>query len=249
MWRTRSAQARMFERLTGMIVVLTREPPDNAALVPRLRDRAAAIVELPCIRTESLTDSRDLAEALASLTPDDWLVVTSRHGADAVGRWGSTLARIAAVGEATAVRLRAHGLSVAFQPTAQSGEVLARELPPRSGVVLLARSDRALPDLPAILRERGFRVREVVAYRTLAAASGDVDGVRGLLETSGHSVALLFHSPSAIEGMLGVIDASLIARASVFVAGHSTERAVRARLGPSVNVAFIEEEVAGVARR
>jgi len=238
----------MFERLTEMTVVLTREPPDNAELASRLRDRAAAIVELPCIRTEPLTDSGELAEVLASLTTDDWLVVTSRHGADAVGRCGSIFAAIAAVGDATAACLHEYGLSVAFQPTAPSGERLARELPLRSGVVLLTRSDRALPDLPAILRERGFRVREVVAYRTVAAASGDVESVRGLLAPTGRAVALLFHSPSAVEGMFSVIDATLIARASIYVAGPSTLRAVRDRLGANADVSFIEEEVAHVTR-
>ena len=232
-----------------MTVILTREPPDNAELASRLRDRVAAIVELPCIRTESLADAGELAEELASLTADDWLMVTSRHGADAVGRCGSVVAAIAAVGDATAACLRAHGLSVAFQPTAPSGERLARELPLRPGVVLLARSDRALPDLPAILRDRGFRVREVVAYRTVAAASGDVERVRRSLETSGNAVALLFHSPSAVEGMFSVIDASLIARASIYVAGPSTMRAVRDRLGANADVSFITEEVAHVTRR
>lgn len=232
-----------------MTVVLTREPPDNAELASRLRDGAAAIVELPCIRTESLADSRELAGPLASLTMDDWLVVTSRHGADAVGRSGPIVAAIAAVGDATAACLRTHGLPVAFQPTAPSGERLARELPLRSGVVLLARSDRALPDLPAILGERGFRVREVVAYRTVAAASGEVERVRRSLETSVNAVALLFHSPSAVEGMFSVIDASLIARASIYVAGPSTLRAVRDRLGANADVSFIKEEVVHVARR
>ena len=239
----------MFERLSGITVVLTREPPDNAGLAVRLRDRAAAIVELPCIRTEALADPGELAAALASLNAEDWLVVTSRHGADAVARCGSIVATIAAVGDATTDRLRAYGLAVAFQPSAPNGERLARELPLRSGVVLLARSDRALPDLPAILRERAFRVREVVAYRTVAGASGDVDGVRRLLAAPAGAVAVLFHSPSAVEEMFSVIDTSLMARASIYVAGPSTLRAVRNRLGASADVSFIEEEVADVARR
>ena len=238
----------MFERLTGKTVILTREPPDNAELASRLRDRAAVIVELPCIRTEPLTDLGEIAEELASLTTDDWLVVTSRHGADAVGRFGSIFAAIAAVGDATAACLHEYGLSVAFQPTAPSGERLARELPLRSGLVLLARSDRALPDLPAILRDRGFRVREVVAYRTVAAASGDVERVRRLLETSGSGAALLFHSPSAVEGMFSVIDGSLIARASIHAAGPATLRAVRDRIGANADVSLIEEEVVHVTR-
>jgi hypothetical protein len=49
--------------------------------------------------------------------------------------------------------------------------------------------------------------------------------------------------------MFRAIDAALIARGSVYVAGPSTLRAVRARLGASADVSFIEEEVAHVTRR
>jgi uroporphyrinogen-III synthase len=238
----------MYESLAGKTVVLTREPADNAELASRLRGRAAEIVELPCVRTEPLADVSGFAAALADLREDDCIVVTSRHGADAVARCGPTRAAIAAIGDATAQRLREHGLRVAFQPTAPSGVALARELPPRPGLVVLARSDRALPDLPALLRERGFTVCEVVAYRTIAEARGDVARVRELL-ASHEGVAVLFHSPSAALGMLGAIDALLLARASIHVLGRATLRAVRDAVGVDADVSLIEEEAAHVAHR
>jgi uroporphyrinogen-III synthase len=238
----------MYERLAGKTVVLTREPPDNADLASRLRDRAAEIVEFPCVRTEALTDMRELAAALAELHVDDWLVVTSRHGADAVARCGPTRAAVAAIGDSTAERLRGHGLRVAFQPTAPSGAALARELPPRPGVVVLARSDRALPDLPAILQERGFALREVVAYRTVVEVRGDAARVRALL-ASHAPVAMVFHSPSAVAGMLGAIDASIVARASIHVFGRATLRAARDALGADADISLMEEEAADVAHR
>ena len=236
----------MFERLAGKTVVLTREPADNAELASRLGDRAARIIECPCVRTEPLTDTSDLAAELAALRDDDWLVVTSRHGADAVARCGRPRAAVAAIGDATAEQLRAHGVRVAFQPSVSSGAALARELPHTSGVVLLARSDRALPDLPILLRERGFTVREVVAYRTVAEARGGVAALRSLL-ASREPVAVLFHSPSAVAGMLAAIEAPLVARAAIHVFGHSTLRAVRDALGAAADVSLIEEEAAHVA--
>src|SRR6266446_3844885 len=111
----------MFERLAGKIVVLTREPADNAELASRLRDRTARIVELPCVRTDALTDTSDLAAELAALREGDWLVVTSRHGAEAVARLSQPRGAVAAIGDATAERLRAFGVRVAFQPSASSG--------------------------------------------------------------------------------------------------------------------------------
>lgn len=239
----------MFERLAGKTVVLTREPADNAEVAARLRDHAAQIVELPCVRTEPNADTSALAEALAELREDDCVVVTSRPGADAVARCGPTRATVAAIGDATAERLRMHGFRVAFQPSVPSGAALALELPLREGVVLLARSDRALRDLPALLRERGFTVREVVAYRTIAEARGDVAGVRALLASPRGSVAVMFHSPSAVAGMLGAIEAPLVARASIHVSGRATLRAVRDELGVDADVSLMDEEAAHVAHR
>jgi len=239
----------MYERFAGKTAILTREPADNAELASRLRDRAAQIVELPCVRTEALTDIRELAAELAELREDDWLVVTSRHGADAVARCGPTRAAVAAIGDATAERLRTHGFRVAFQPSVPSGAALARELPLGAGVVLLARSDRALPDLPRVLRERGFTVREVVAYRTIAEAQGDIARVRALLAEPRGGVAVLFHSPSAVAGMLGAIEAALVARASIHVLGPATLRAARDALGVDADVELMEEEAARVAHR
>jgi uroporphyrinogen III methyltransferase/synthase len=231
-----------------MTVVLTREAADNAKLASRLRAGGARVVELPCVRVEPLRDTRELASALAALSEEDWLVVTSRHGADAVTRLPAPRASVAAIGDATAARLRTHGLRVAFQPSAANGATLARELPITSGVVLLARSDRALPELPEALRERGIAVRDVVAYRTVAEARGDVAHVRALL-ASGERVAVVFHSPSAIEGMLAAIAAPLVARAAIRAAGRTTLRAARDAFGPAADVSLIEEEVAHVAHR
>ena len=239
----------MYEALAGKTVVLTREPEDNADVAARLQDRVARIVELPCVRTEPNDDTSALAGAIATLSEEDCIVVTSRHGADAIARCGSTGAAVAAIGDATAERLRTHGFRVAFQPSVPSGVALARELPYRRGVVLLARSDRALPDLPAVLRERGFTVREVAAYRTIAEARGDVAGVRAMLAAPRGNMAVMFHSPSAVEGMLGAIEAPLVARASIHVTGHATLRAVRDALGVGADVSLIEEEATHVAHR
>ena len=94
---------------------------------------------------------------------------------------------------------------------------------------LLARSDRALRDLPQILQARGFEVREVVAYRTVARADGDVGAVREALGDAATEVTVFVSSPSAVEAF---VDATgdLAERASYRVAGEATAAAVRARL-------------------
>lgn len=238
----------MSSELAGRTVILTREAPDNAALAARLRRESAEVVELPCVRIEALADTRPLCDAIAALRDEDWLVLTSRHGADAVARCGPARAAVAVIGHATAERWRAHGLRVDFEPTVATGERLARELPARGGIALLARSDRALPDLPRILRGRGFVVREVVAYRTVAAAQGDIGRVRALLAAHERPI-VMFHSPSAVAGLLAAIDVLLVARASIRVSGRSTLRAVQDALGVDADVSLIEEEAAYVGHR
>ncbi len=228
-----------------MIAVLTRARHEDDELVRQLRSAGARIIELPCVHVERLPDPTRLVSAVAALEASDWLVVTSPAGADAVARIAPPRARVAAVGAATAARLAKHGIVVAFVPGRAMGADLARELP-AGGIVLLARSDRALPDMPRILRERGFHVREVVAYRTRTGAEGDVAGVRSAL-ASGARVEIHVASPSALDGLLDAIEPGLVGAADIVASGPTTLAAVRARLGPGVSVRTRDEEVSHVA--
>ena len=206
--------------MSEAVAVITHAVRDDDALARRLRDSGVRVIELPCIAIEHLADSDDeLTRAIEQLETDDWLVVTSPSGADAIARASRPRARVAAIGVATASRLREQDIGVAFVPSAPTGGALGRELPLASRA-LLARSDRALPDLPRILRERGFDVREVVAYRTRVGASGDVAAVRDALSGPG-TVAIYVESPSALEGLRAAIEPELLARG---VITHVTHR-------------------------
>jgi uroporphyrinogen-III synthase len=222
------------------VAILTRAAEDNVELAERLRARGTRVIEVPCVRVEHLRDTSALAEAVAKLGREDWLVVTSRAGADAIGTLPRPLARVAAIGVATAERLRSRGVRVSFTPSVASGERLARELP-SAELALLARSDRAMPDLPRILRERGFAVREVIAYRTVAMADGDIAGARRALDLGDGPVDIFVSSPSALDGLVAVLDPALVARARLVVSGETTYAAARARLGLGAEVALMEE--------
>ncbi len=229
------------------VAVLTRAPEDNAELALRLRAGGVTVIELPCVRTAPLDDVSGLARAIGALGRDDWVVVTSRAGADAVSRAGEPRARVAAIGPGTAARLRARGLAVAFQPSAASGESLGTELP-AARIALLARSDRALADLPAILRSRGFEVREEVAYRTVARADGDVKAVRSALAGAPRTTRVYVSSPSAVEGFVDAVGGDLAARATFVASGRATVAAVRQR-APGARIESREKEMTGVAHR
>jgi uroporphyrinogen-III synthase len=127
---------------------------------------------------------------------------------------------------------------VASEP---NGATLAREMPVPAGVVLLARSDRALPDLPRLLRARGAIVREIVAYHTDRPAPADADRAREALAHGAPIVCLA--SPSAVDGFVDLVGDDLARAARPVAIGPTTAEHVRRRLGrePAV-VAALEPE-------
>jgi len=165
--------------LLGVRIVVTRAAEQADALTTLLRERGAEPIELPVIRIVPPEDTGPLDAALVGAAGYDWLVFTSVNGVDAalarledMGRRPVILRgpRIAAIGPATAGRLRDAGLEPAFVPDRFiAEEVLAGliERGVRGCRVLLARAERARDLLPDGLREAGAEVDVVVAYRTL----------------------------------------------------------------------------------
>ena len=117
-----------------MQVLVTREE-----LVARVEALGHEAILSELIRLEPLGDEPVDASAY------DWLVVTSRNGADELGRRGVTANRIAAIGPATAAALRAHGLRVDLVASTHTQEGLREELP--GGTLLLAAAEGARRDV------------------------------------------------------------------------------------------------------
>jgi uroporphyrinogen-III synthase len=117
-----------------MRVLVTRED-----LVARVEALGHDAVFCELIRIEPLGDEPVDASAF------DWLVVTSRNGANELGRRGVKANRIAAIGPATAEALRLHGLRVDLVATTHSQEGLRDELP--AGTALLAAAEGARLDV------------------------------------------------------------------------------------------------------
>jgi uroporphyrinogen III methyltransferase / synthase len=115
-------------------VLVTREE-----LVPRVEALGHDAVLCELIRVEPLGDEPVDARGY------DWLVVTSRNGAQELVRRGVTANRIAAIGPATAEALRAHGLQVDLVAATHTQEGLREELP--EGTLLLAAAEGARQDV------------------------------------------------------------------------------------------------------
>jgi uroporphyrinogen-III synthase len=117
-----------------MRVLVTREE-----LVARVESLGHDALVCELIRVELLGDEPVDARGY------DWLVVTSRNGANELGRRGVTANRIAAIGPATAEALRTHGLRVDLVAATHTQEGLREALP--EGTLLLAAAEGARRDV------------------------------------------------------------------------------------------------------
>ena len=195
--------------LAGRKIVVTRAIPQIVELSRELTDRGADPISLPLVSFTGPEDCRPIDTALQQLESFDWTIFTSANAVLAVVQRTKKLglgqfhlgrpSRIAAVGPATAKEAEKRGISVDYVAKNHSGVALAEELGERvrGKSVLLPRSDRANPDLPAALRRNGARVTEVAAYRTLLPSNLDRKEVNRLVAAG--IDAIVFFSPSAVH--------------------------------------------------
>lgn len=188
-------------------VLVTRPAGGAVELSRELQLRNVGTTCVPTVAIDAESCSADLKRRLGRIDGATWLVITSANGADAVRRSvaaGSVLPaslRIAAVGSATAAALRAGGLRVDHVPAVYTTAAIADGLGDVAGrLVILARADAATDELRAALSERGARVEEVVAYRTVAGPPASRDALRAALQRDLSGVA--FASSSAVHGLV-----------------------------------------------
>jgi uroporphyrinogen-III synthase len=137
-------------------VVVTRAEGRAAPLADALRAAGFDVVCCPLIEIEPIEDGP------VDVGGYDWVIVTSANGAAELARRGvGEPARVAAIGEATARALRAHGLSVDFVPRQATQEGLVAEFPRPVGRVLFVGAEGARG---LIVSELGADFRSL--YRT-----------------------------------------------------------------------------------
>jgi uroporphyrinogen-III synthase len=229
--------------LAGKRVVVTRALEQGKSLVDALRDAGADPVLLPLVAFAPADNLAELDACLKNSARFDWVFFTSQNALRAVQQRCADLdlplaqvfagVKIAAVGPATAEAVAAAGLPVNFSSRIHTGVALAEELSAEAQKkrVFLPRSDRANPDLIAVLNLHGWQVTPVVAYKTVSPNSDSPDMQEFLLR--GEADAILFFSPSAVHHLrelLGEQRFRNLSRQSIFVAiGPVSENALKAQ--------------------
>lgn len=203
--------------LAGKRIVITRALAQGDALAKELSLRGAIPMMLPLVSFAEPEDSAPLDRAIKEIAQFDWLLLTSAQAVRALMERCADLypplvranirLRVGCVGPVTAEAARSANLPVEYVATTHNGVALADELGSRlrGAKVLLPRSDRANPDLPAALKQIGAQVTEVIAYRTLRPAAMGQDALKKVV--NGQADAILFFSPSAVQHFAEIVGA------------------------------------------
>ncbi|KZS57088.1 bifunctional uroporphyrinogen-III C-methyltransferase/uroporphyrinogen-III synthase [Mycobacterium ostraviense] len=206
--------------LYGWTVLVPRTKDQAGEMSERLTSYGALPVEVPTIAVEPPRSPAQMERAVKGLVDGrfQWVVFTSTNAVRAVwekfGEFGLDArafsgVKIACVGESTADRVRAFGISPELVPSGeQSSMGLLDEFPPYDSIfdpvnrVLLPRADIATETLAEGLRERGWEIEDVTAYRTVRAAPPPA-ATREMIKTGGFD-AVCFTSSSTVRNLVGI---------------------------------------------
>ncbi|HEY0638794.1 MAG TPA: bifunctional uroporphyrinogen-III C-methyltransferase/uroporphyrinogen-III synthase [Pseudonocardiaceae bacterium] len=229
--------------LYGWKVLVPRTKDQAGAMSDRLRAHGAIPIEVPTISVEPPRSPAQMERAVKGLVDGryQWVIFTSTNAVRAV--WEKfrefgldarafSGVKIACVGEATAEKVRSFGINPELVPSGeQSSEGLLEEFPPYDDIldpvdrVLLPRADIATETLAAGLRERGWEIDDVTAYRTVRAAPPSAD-IREMIKTGGFD-AVCFTSSSTVRNLVGI-------------AGKPHARSIVAVIGPQTAATAVE---------
>ena len=206
--------------LYGWTVLVPRTKDQAGEMSDRLVSHGALPIEVPTIAVEPPRSPAQMERAVKGLVDGryQWVVFTSTNAVRAV--WEKFMefgldarafsgVRIACVGEATADRVRAFGISPELVPSGEQSSLgLLDEFPDYDDIfdpvnrVLLPRADIATETLAEGLRERGWEIEDVTAYRTVRAAPPPAH-TREMIKTGGFD-AVCFTSSSTVRNLVGI---------------------------------------------
>src|SRR5215216_7133107 len=201
--------------LLGKRIVVTRTRKQASVLSNELRALGAHVIELPTIRIEPPSNLREFAELVQDAHVYDWIVFTSANGVEAFFDIFFKLyddareiggVRIAAIGPATAQRIKDFHLHVDLHPEEFVAEAMVREFKKQGSVenerILVVRAEKARDVLPKELSAAGAIVDEAFAYRTVPETR-DFSGAQRQLAQDGADL-ITFMSSSTVDNYLAL---------------------------------------------
>ncbi len=226
--------------LFGKTVLVTRAREQASMLSERLEALGARCYEAPAIKVVPPESYEPLDHSIRHLGEYHWLILTSTNGVEALFnrmRLQQLDARalhgvkVAAIGAATAARLKEYGVLADLVPVEFKAEGILQILTPliTPGMkILLPRALVARDILPQKLRDIGAEVDVVPSYRTVSGEA-DRERVRTLLSSGGVDLVTFASSSSVLNllTLLGEDGAALLNSATVACIGPVTAMTCR----------------------
>jgi uroporphyrinogen III methyltransferase / synthase len=236
--------------LFGNKIVVTQRTGQAGKFAKRLTELGVDVLEVPTIKITHPTERAAVVDALLELNAYDWLVFTSANGVTAFfdlffKRFHDMRdlggARIAAIGPATAAKLRALHLQVDLMPETANAEKLAEAFAKFETIenlkMCLLRAEVANRELPEALEELGAIVDDIAIYKTVPEAEDRADAGGRLLESGADWVT--FTSSSTVEHFHARFDLPKLLkkfpRMKIASIGPETSKTIRAlKLEPTI---------------
>ena len=203
--------------LFGKNILITRARSQASKLTTALEELGANCIEAPAIKISPPDDNYvSLDNAITRIHDYDWIIFTSTNG---VERFFARLneknldarclsnAKIAAIGTATADKLKNYGIMADKIPTMFKAEgileVLQNDIQ-KGSKVLIPRAQKAREALPIGLRQMGA-IADVAETYCTKMADTNKDDIKDLLKNNQIDM-VTFTSSSTVENLLKLID-------------------------------------------
>ncbi len=196
--------------LFGQRIVVTRRAEQAGTFAQRLAELGADVLAVPTIKLTTPTEKDAIIDCLLELNSYDWLVFTSANGVTAFfdiffRRFQDMRdlggARIAAVGPATAAKLRELHLQVDVTPEEFVSKKIVAAFKKYQDIdnvkMCLLRAEVANRELPDALQEEGAIVDDIAIYKTIPETEDHTGAAARLLAEGADWVT--FTSSSTVE--------------------------------------------------
>ncbi|WP_226667165.1 uroporphyrinogen-III synthase [Metabacillus litoralis] len=166
--------------LQGKRVLITRAKSQVEGFIKKIEESGGVAISAPLLQIEANDENEvDISQTLDNIKDYDCIVFTSANGVtffkgylDKFDMSYDQLSHLtaASVGRKTSEQMKKIGLSVSIVPEEFVAEKLAESLStnlPNSSNILVIRGNLARPTLVSELTRKGFKVTDLVVYKTL----------------------------------------------------------------------------------